>query len=97
VTDVPPYVHVLGPTRSPAFTFRRLLPAWEPPWQPMRGPVPAGERCASCEFEPLLRVPSPGFPLPPFELAEPMGERRPYRVEFYGIGQVPRAWLSSII
>jgi hypothetical protein len=26
----PPYVHVLGATRRPAFTVRRLLPAWEP-------------------------------------------------------------------
>jgi hypothetical protein len=92
----PPYVHTLGATRRPAFTVRRLLPAWEPPWPPMRGPVPAGRPCATCTFK---RVP-PVFPLPPFEPYEPQGERMPYRIEFYGLVPpmpYPPFPLSSII
>ncbi|HMH94148.1 MAG TPA: hypothetical protein VK586_24090 [Streptosporangiaceae bacterium] len=58
-------------------------------------PTLAGQPCGTCAFR--VPPPIPPFPLPPFEFAEPTGERRPYRVEFYGISRPPSFYLSSII
>jgi hypothetical protein len=97
VTEGPPYVHTLGATRSPALTVRRLLPSWEPPWPPMRGPVLAGRPCATCTHGQPPRVLPIDWPLPPFEFAEPTGERWPYRLECYGAWPFPNYRLSSVI
>jgi hypothetical protein len=54
----------------------------------MRGPVPAGRPCATCTFKQVPRVLPLGFPLPPFDLAEP--SPRPLSwPEIYGVWPMP--------
>ena len=62
-------------------------------------PVPtfAGPPCLTCTFKLAPRPLPPVFPLPPFEFAERSEERRPYKVEFYGVNYTPRFYLSGII
>ena len=92
-----PYVHVLGATRRPAFTVRRLLPAWEPPWPPLKGPALADRPCAACAFRQPSRILPIDFPLPPFDfdLTEP--PRSPWQFDYLGAWPFPPARPSGII
>lgn len=97
IEPIGPYVHTLGATWGPAFTIRKLLPAWEPPWPPMRGPA-VGQSCPTCTFKRVPRVLPPVFPLPPFDFdLEP--PRSPWRPETYAVPPMPYPPfpLSSII